>query len=82
MSNSFITNIEQLREEYNRQMDEDMLNEAKKAKPKYFFNNIIFFTNERDSKKNKTLKNLEEAIAGTDINIIVFVADEVSYTAD
>ena len=82
LSNSFITNIEQLREEYNRQMDEDMLNEAKKAKPKYFFNNIIFFTNERDSKKNKTLKNLEEAIAGTDINIVVFVADEVSYIAD
>ena len=28
----------------------------------YFFKNILFFTNERDSKKNKTLKNLEEAV--------------------
>ena len=54
MSNSFITNIEQLREEYNRQMDEDMLNEAKKTKPKYFFNNIIFFTNSREIKYVKS----------------------------
>ena len=82
LSNSFITNIEQLREEYNRQMDEEMLNEAKSSKPKYFFSNIIFFTNERDSRKNKTLKNLEDAISGTDINLVVLVADEVSYTAD
>ena len=82
LSNSFITNIEQLREEYNRQMDEEMLNEAKSNKPKYFFSNIIFFTNERDSRKNKTLKNLEDAISGTDINLVVLVADEVSYTAD
>ncbi|MBO5005647.1 MAG: hypothetical protein J6D03_10610 [Clostridia bacterium] len=49
---------------------------------KFFFNNIIFFTNERDSKKNKTLKNLEDAIKGTKIKLIIFVAEEVEYKAD
>ena len=46
---------------------------------KYFFKNILYFTNERDSKKNKTLKNLEDAIKGKDIEIITFVSDEVHY---
>lgn len=83
LANTFIANIEQLREEYNRQIEnEEMLNEAKKPSNKYFFSNIVFFTNERDSRKNKTLKNLEDAISGTDINLVVFVADEVSYVAD
>ena len=35
----------------------------------YFFKNIIFFTNSRDASKNKTLKNLEDAIKGTDIDV-------------
>lgn len=47
----------------------------------YFFKNIIFFTNSRDSSKNKTLKNLEDAIKGTDIDVFTFVADEVDYKA-
>ena len=46
---------------------------------KYFFKNILFFTNERDSKKNKTLKNLEDAVKGKDVKIITFVSDEVHY---
>ena len=53
--------------------------EKPKEKKDYFFKNIIFFTNERDSKKNKTLKNLEQAIKGTDIQLYSFVADEVNY---
>lgn len=47
----------------------------------YFFNNIIFFTNSRDPSKNKTLKNLEDAVKGTDITIYTFVAEEVDYKA-
>ena len=47
----------------------------------YFFNNIMFFTNDTDSKTNKTLKNLEDAIQYTDINLIKFDCDKVSYTA-
>lgn len=47
----------------------------------YFFKNIIFFTNDRDPKNNKTLKNLQEAVVGTDINVIIFVAEEVTYKA-
>lgn len=47
----------------------------------YFFNNILFFTNDTDSKTNKTLKNLEDAIQYTDINLIKFDCDKVSYNA-
>lgn len=50
-------------------------------KPNYFFNNILFFTNDTDSKTNKTLKNLEDAIQYTDINLVKFDCDQVSYTA-
>ena len=49
---------------------------------RYFFKNIIFFTNERDPEKNKTLKNLEEAIEDMGINLIVFVSKEVDYIAN
>lgn len=52
---------------------------SEKENQKYFFSKIIFFTNERKSSKNKTLKNLEQAIKDTDIDIITFVAEEVSY---
>lgn len=48
---------------------------------RYFFKNILFFTNERDSAKNKTLKNLEDAVKGKDVTIYPFVAGEVSYKA-
>lgn len=50
-------------------------------KSKYFFSNIIVFTNERDPKKNKTLKNLEEAVKDAGVDLHVFVAEEVSYKA-
>ena len=85
-SENFITKIDQLEESFN------MLNEVNskvdgvkteiKRKNPYFFDNIIFFTNERNPKKNKTLKNLEDAVKDTNINIIVFVADELQYKAD
>lgn len=48
---------------------------------KYFFKNILFFTNDRKSESNKTLKNLEEAIKDTEVEIFTFVAEEVSYKA-
>lgn len=53
-----------------------------KRNEEYFFKNIIFFTNERDAGKNKTLKNLQEAIKNTDVNLVVFVSEEVDYTAN
>lgn len=56
--------------------------EIKESKKQhYFFNNILFFTNDTDVKTNKTLKNLEDAIQYTDINLIKFNCDKVSYTA-
>ena len=51
------------------------------TKKPFFFKNIIVFTNERDPKKNKTLKNIEEAIKGMDINLYPFVAEEIDYKA-
>lgn len=59
--------------------DEDV--EIGEHSDRYFFSNIILFTNERDPEKNKTLKNLMEAIEDTKINLVVFVAKEVDYTA-
>ena len=85
----YITKLEDIKECCAKAMSSKTLNEDVKEdnkkgdkENKYFFSNIIFFTNERNSKKNKTLKNLEEAIEGTDINLIVFVADEVQYKAE
>lgn len=52
-----------------------------KKSGKYFFNTVLFFTNDRDPESNKTLKNLEDAIKGQDIELVIFVADEVSYKA-
>lgn len=48
---------------------------------KYFFKNILFFTNERDKDKNKTLKNLYAAVDGTDIEIFPFISEEIDYKA-
>lgn len=69
----YINNIDKIYEKV-------QLNESKKS-DKYFFKNILFFTNERKAEKNKTLKNLENAIKYTDINLYTFVAEEVSYKA-
>lgn len=51
----------------------------KNPNKKYFFKTIIMFTNERDPEKNKTLKKFQLAVDGTDVDIIPFVADEISY---
>ncbi len=69
---------------YEKSEDRDkliqLINEAgKEKKQPYFFKNILFFTNERNSNKNKTLKNIEAAIEGQDINLNIFVSDEVSF---
>lgn len=55
--------------------------EAKENKD-FFFKNIIFFTNDKDEKKNKTLKNLVDAVKGKDVEIISFIAEDVTYKAD
>ena len=47
----------------------------------FFFKNIIVFTNDRDPKTNKTLKNIEEAIKGKGVNLYPFVAEEITYKA-
>lgn len=59
--------------------DEDVKHSNKSDK--FFFKNILFFTNDRDSKSNKTLKNLEQAVKGKGVEIFPFVAEEVTYKA-
>ena len=79
--------IANLREASGDELDEtvpanlDDMTEVENNKKDYFFSNILFFTNERDSSSNKTLKNLEDAVKGKNVNIITFVADEVDYKA-
>lgn len=77
---------EQKRIEEQRIAEEQKLEEQKrideaKKKKEYFFKNILFFTNDRDPKTNKTLKNLEQAIEGKDVEIFPFIAEEVDYKA-
>lgn len=61
----------------------NQINEKKKEKKssKYFFSKILFFTNDRNPKKNKTLKNLLDAIKDSDVEVVTFVSDEVTYKA-
>lgn len=61
--------------------DEDIIHEAKDNDGKYFFKNILFFTNDRSSESNKTLKNLENAVKNKGVEIFPFVAEEVDYKA-
>ena len=56
---------------------------------KNIFKNIIVFTNNRDSDKNKTLKNIEDAIDNlkkakckTIPKLYTFVSDELTYSTD
>ena len=56
---------------------------------KNIFKNIIVFTNNRDSNKNKTLKNIEEAIDNLKKakckvipKLYTFVSDELTYSTD
>lgn len=65
----------------NRDNKNNIVVEEKSSDTEWFFQNIIFFTNERDSANNKTLKNLEDAIKNKNINLVVFIADEVTYKA-
>ena len=66
----------------NDEVDHEEVNDIKEDSPKnYFFNNILFFTNDRKPESNKTLKNLLDAVKGTDIQVLPFVAEEVNYKA-
>ena len=69
---------EQIGNKENKEEDAELVEHTER----YFFKNIILFTNERDPEKNKTLKNLVEAIEDTGINLVVFVAKEVDYIAN
>ena len=63
--------------------EEEIINEVVEEEDAkdFFFKNILIFTNDRDSKTNKTLKNLEQAVKGKGVNIYPFVAEEIDYKA-
>lgn len=71
---------EEAEDDQTRGDSETNLSGKEESKP-YFFENIIFFTNDRDPKNNKTLKNLQEALEGTNVKLVTFVAEEVTYKA-
>lgn len=82
-----VANKNKLLSEKQENNDQNLVNEVQKEKDDeneekdYFFKNIIFFTNDRDSKTNKTLKNIEQAIKGKGINLYPFVAEEITFKA-
>lgn len=68
-------------EDHHDDTSDNLEENDKKENKKYFFKNILFFTNDRKAESNKTLKNLEEAIKDSEVEIFPFVAEEVSYKA-
>ena len=80
VSEVFKTVNEKLKKELNNQQQINEVVEDDDEKD-FFFKNIIVFTNDRDSKSNKTLKNLEEAIKGKGVKLYPFVAEEIDYKA-
>lgn len=77
LESQYVKDIEKIKEILDR-IDEAKDNEDKS---KFFFKNILFFTNDRDDKSNKTLKNLTAAVKGKGVEIFPFVAEEVNYKA-
>ena len=75
----YITNINDIKTSILEADEENLGITDKDENSDYFFKNIIFFTNERDASKNKTLKNLQDAVKGKNIDIVSFVSDEVHY---
>ena len=70
--------VEETKEETN---DDIKIISERQEDDGFFFKNILFFTNDRDPKTNKTLKNLEQAVKNKNVEIFPFVADEINYKA-
>jgi len=78
IESKYVKDIETIKEMLD-QIDEEK--EPDKKDDEYFFKNILFFTNDREEKTNKTLKNLNAAVRGKNVEIFPFVAEEVNYKA-
>ena len=74
---------EQILAEQQKSNEENLINEVVEEEDSkdFFFKNILIFTNDRDPKTNKTLKNLEQAVKGKGVNVYPFVAEEIDYKA-
>ena len=78
---------EEVAKEQAQKTDDAKVTYAPKNLHKNIFSNIIVFTNDTDPKKNKTLKNILDAIAKLDEDAVkpelyCFVAEKVTFTAD
>ena len=76
-----VSNDDEFEDDQSRGDNEISKKPKDKSNKKYFFKNILFFTNDRDPKSNKTLKNLYEAVEDKDVEVFPFVAEEVTYKA-
>lgn len=81
ISEVFKTVNQKLKNELNQVISEASNDPDEDEEKDFFFKNIIFFTNDRESKTNKTLKNLEDAIKGKGVKLYPFVAEEIDYKA-
>ena len=82
LNENYVLNIEGLTQIISEKDDTSEKNDKPKTDDKkYFFKNILFFTNDRREEKNKTLKNLLDAVKGQNIDVLPFVAEEVTYKA-
>lgn len=75
----YFKSTDELSQSVNEVTLDDNVKKDEPKESKYFFKNVLMFTNERDESKNKTLKNVKDAIEGTDIKLHVFVAEEVEF---
>lgn len=76
-------------EDTDKKDKEEVIYADLKAKPTNIFKDIIIFTNSRDTEKNKTLNNIENAIenlkkAKCEVipKLHIFIAEDVIYTED
>ena len=61
-------------------MDNNDNNDNLENASKYFFSNIILFTDEEDLSNSKIADNIKSAISGKNINLYTFISDDTDYT--
>jgi len=61
-------------------MDNNDNNDNLENASKYFFSNIILFTDEEDLSNSKIADNIKSAISGKNINLYTFISNDTDYT--
>lgn len=80
LNNSTNDNIIEESDDKSDDTDNNDKDELTKAKPNnYFFKNILFFTNNTNKEKNKTLNNLYDAVKYSNVNVYPFDINNIEY---